>query len=168
MVRRPLLATPRLRGRRARMSSRANTTIRCSKPTAPSVKRECGRNAALLPIRNFVNPVWPALVRTSRIPALRPRAGVTTANPVANIPNSEHLRPPQRGGLFSLDYPRPPAGGVKTSTPVEDATTTIELRSTKSPLSTVPTVNAILFSTARGSASGPKRQSRMKLPPSVT
>jgi hypothetical protein len=59
-------------------------------------------------------------------------------------------------------------GGVKTSIPVAEATTTTELRPTNSPLSTVPTVIAIRASSAAESRIGPNRQSRMKLPPSVT
>ncbi len=52
-------------------------------------------------------------------------------------------------------------GGIKTSTPVAEATMTIELRPTNSPLSTAPTVIAMRASSEAGSRIGPNRQSRM-------
>src|SRR5262249_7603271 len=58
--------------------------------------------------------------------------------------------------------------GVSTSTPRVVATTTAELPRTKSPLSTTPTIAARRRWSPAGALIGPNRQSRMKLPPSLT
>src|SRR5438477_11049774 len=58
--------------------------------------------------------------------------------------------------------------GARTSMPPCEATMTAELRPTKSPFSTTPTIALIRRSVSAGSSIEANRQSRMKLPPSVT
>src|SRR5947207_78894 len=85
----------------------------------------------------------------------------------------QHLVPGDEGAVDIGDDERDLvhddfAPRVSMSTPSSEATTTVELRPTNSPFSTTPTIELIDRSVSCGSSIGPNRQSRMKLPPSVT
>ena len=90
----PRRATPRRRTKavrhnrrqRAEMLSRADNTIGKLKQIARSAKRVCARNVARLPTRNSVKAALRASIKRSLRWALRPRAGVTAANPADKSP----------------------------------------------------------------------------------
>ena len=101
-----------------------------------------------------------AIPASCRRPAAAIVAGVKVFWVVTRVPSTSETT----SEIFLMPCPRGQflGGGTNTSTPVAEASTTIELRPTNNPFSTVPTVAAIRVSSAPGLAIGPNRQSRIK------